>query len=67
MFKDVLNHMDLSALTTAGLVLFFIVFIAVSFYAFTRPPSQAEQWARIPLTRERNGRARRNEEEEVEL
>jgi cbb3-type cytochrome oxidase subunit 3 len=52
MFNDILNHMDLSALTTAGLVLFFIVFVAVSIYAFTRPPAQAAQWSRIPLTRD---------------
>ena len=52
MFKDVLNHMDLSALTTAGLVLFFIVFVAVCFYAFTRTPTQATQWSRIPLDHE---------------
>jgi cbb3-type cytochrome oxidase subunit 3 len=66
MFKDVLNHMDLSALTTAGLLLFFIVFIAVSLYAFTRPTSQAQRWARIPLTRENDDRpVRRNEEEEA--
>jgi len=52
MFKDVLTHMDLSALTTAGLILFFIVFVAVSFYAFTRTPAQTAHWSRIPLSRE---------------
>jgi cbb3-type cytochrome oxidase subunit 3 len=67
MFKDVLSHMDLSALSTAGLVLFFIVFVAVAFYAFTRPPSQAEQWARIPLGREGNPAVGHGDEDEVEL
>jgi cbb3-type cytochrome oxidase subunit 3 len=66
MFKDVLNHMDLSALTTAGLVLFFIVFVAVSFYAFTRPPAQAERWARIPLGREGKPALGHSDEDEVE-
>lgn len=64
MFKDVLNHMDLSALTTAGLLLFFIVFVAVSFYAFTRPPAQATQWSRIPLAHEADAKARSTKEEE---
>lgn len=50
MFKDVLTHMDMSALSTAGLLLFFVVFLAVTFYALTRPPQQADQWSRIPLT-----------------
>jgi cbb3-type cytochrome oxidase subunit 3 len=67
MFKDVLNHMDLSALTTAGLVLFFIVFVAVSFYAFTRTPTQATQWSRIPLEREADLKRERAEREEESL
>ncbi len=52
MLKETLTHLDLSVLTTAGLVLFFIVFVAVTFYALTRTPKQAEQWSRIPLTSE---------------
>ena len=52
MFKEVMTHMNLGDLSTAGLILFFVVFVAVSFYAMTRPPAQAEQWARIPLTGE---------------
>jgi cbb3-type cytochrome oxidase subunit 3 len=50
MFKEVLTHMDMSALSTAGLLLFFVVFLAVTLYALTRPPQQADQWSRIPLT-----------------
>lgn len=50
MFKDVLTHMDMSALSTAGLLLFFVVFLAVTLYALTRPPQQADRWSRIPLT-----------------
>jgi len=45
--------MSLGDLSTAGLLLFFAVFVAVSLYAMTRPPAQAEQWARIPLTGDR--------------
>lgn len=54
MFKDILNQLDMTALTTSGLILFFIVFVGVLFYAMTRAPQQAEQWSRIPLTSETN-------------
>jgi cbb3-type cytochrome oxidase subunit 3 len=53
MFKEVITHMSLGDLSTAGLLLFFVVFLAVAFYAFTRSPAQSEQWARIPLTGDR--------------
>ena len=62
MFKEVLTHMDISVLSTVGLLLFLVVFLAVTLYALTRPPQQADQWARIPLTddpvdpRPRNGK-----------
>jgi cbb3-type cytochrome oxidase subunit 3 len=49
MLKDVLTQMDTTALTTTGLILFFVVFIAVTLYALTRAPRQADEWARIPL------------------
>ena len=52
MLKETLSHMDLTALTVAGLVLFFVVFIAVTLFAFTRSPKHAEQWSRIPLNSE---------------
>jgi cbb3-type cytochrome oxidase subunit 3 len=52
MIKDTLSHMDMAALTTAGLVLFFVVFVGVTLYATTRHRRQADQWARIPLTAE---------------
>jgi cbb3-type cytochrome oxidase subunit 3 len=55
MFKEVLTHMDMSALSTAGLLLFVAVFVAVTLYALTRPPHQADHWARIPLTGEAAG------------
>jgi hypothetical protein len=55
MFKEVITHMSLGDLSTAGLLLFFVVFVAVAFYAITRSPAQADQWARIPLNIERDG------------
>jgi hypothetical protein len=55
MFKEVITHMSLGDLSTAGLLLFFAVFVAITFYAMTRPPTQADQWARIPLSGDRDG------------
>ena len=52
MLKETLNHIDLTSLTVAGLVLFFIVFVAVTLFAITRPQKHAEQWSRIPLNSE---------------
>jgi hypothetical protein len=54
MFKEVITHMSLGDLSTAGLLLFVFVFLAVAFYAITRSPSQTEQWARIPLSGDRD-------------
>lgn len=64
MFKDVLQHMDLSVLTSAGLIIFFIVFLFVLLYALTRSRSQAQQWAEIPLRSE--PRRQRGEESKHE-
>ena len=50
--NEIITHLDLSALSAAGLVLFLAVFVGVLFYAMTRTPRQAEQWSRIPLTSE---------------
>jgi hypothetical protein len=61
MFKEVITHMSLGDLSTAGLLLFFVVFVAVALYAMTRSPAQAEQWARIPLTAERDNDHRNQE------
>ncbi len=63
MFKEVMTHMNLGDLSTAGLILFLVVFVAVSFYAMTRPPAQADQWARIPLTSEGDSSRRPGGEE----
>jgi cbb3-type cytochrome oxidase subunit 3 len=52
MLKETLSHLDMAELTTAGLVLFVLVFVAVLFYALTRTPGQARHWSRIPLTDE---------------
>lgn len=60
MFKDVLQHMDLSVLTSAGLIIFFIIFLFVLLYALTRSGSQVQRWSEIPLSSETR-RQRREE------
>lgn len=50
MLKELLTQLDAAKLSTSGLILFFIVFVAVTLYAITRTPRQAEAWSRIPLT-----------------
>lgn len=56
MFKDVLNHADMTVWAEMGLVIFFAVFIAVCFYAVTRSKRQIEQWSAIPLAAEEQNR-----------
>jgi cbb3-type cytochrome oxidase subunit 3 len=55
--------MDMSALSTAGLLLFLAVFLAVTLYALTRPPQQTDRWSRIPLTNDPVEPRHRAEEE----
>ena len=50
MFRELLTQLDAAKLSTGGLILFFIVFVGVLFYALTRTPRQADAWSRIPLT-----------------
>jgi cbb3-type cytochrome oxidase subunit 3 len=52
MLKETLSQLDWAAMTTTGLILFVTVFVAVTLYALTRAPKQAEAWARIPLNAE---------------
>lgn len=50
MFKDVLQHMDLALLSSAGLLIFFGVFIAIVIWAVSRPKEQVREWAKLPLS-----------------
>lgn len=56
MFKDVLQHMDLTLLRDAGLLIFFICFIAVVIWAISRPKEQVREWASLPLSGEERNR-----------
>lgn len=50
MFKDVLNHANLTLWAEAGLVVFFLVFVGVAVWTFTRSRKQVEEWSAIPLS-----------------
>ena len=60
MFKDVLQHANLSHWAEAGLLVFFVVFVGVSIWAMTRPKKTVQQWAEIPLN---SGEPRRGNDE----
>ena len=50
MFKDVLNHANLTLFAELGLLIFFIVFVGIAFRTFTRPRRQVEEWSELPLS-----------------
>jgi len=49
MFKEVLNHSDLSHWAEAGLIVFFSVFVGVTVWSMTRSRKLVRQWAMLPL------------------
>ena len=49
MFKEVLNHSDLSHWAEAGLIVFFAVFVGVTVWSMTRSRKLVRQWAMLPL------------------
>jgi len=50
MFKEVFSMDIVRLFTQLGLVIFFLVFVAVSIWAYTRPKRDVEDWAEIPLS-----------------
>ena len=54
MFKDVLNHMNgATDYASIGLVLFFLVFIAVSIRTAMQKRKDVDGWALLPLEDEK--------------
>lgn len=56
MFKDVLNHSNLTYWAEAGLVVFFAVFVLTAIWAMTRPKKLVREWAAIPLASDQAGK-----------
>jgi hypothetical protein len=52
MFKDVLQHANLTHWAEMGLVIFFVVFLGAVVWTLTRRRQDVEQWATLPLTNE---------------
>lgn len=52
MFKDVLRAMDFTLLSQIALVLFFLVFVAVTIRVCLRPKEEIEKQSQIPLSDE---------------
>ena len=52
MFKDVLNHADLTCWAQWGLAIFFICFVAITIWAYTRPRRELHHWSILPLVDE---------------
>ncbi|HRK32821.1 MAG TPA: hypothetical protein PLD59_17295 [Tepidisphaeraceae bacterium] len=49
MFKDVLNHANLSLYAQVGLLIFFLVFAAVVVRTIFRTRGEITRWAKLPL------------------
>jgi cbb3-type cytochrome oxidase subunit 3 len=62
MFKDVLQHADLTRWAEMGLVIFFLVFLGAVAWTFTRPRREVEQWATLPLSNELSSQERSTHE-----
>lgn len=49
MFKDVMMGTGLELWAQAALVIFFVVFVAVTIWAWTRPRRDVEAWSALAL------------------
>ena len=49
MLRDVLAFADLTAFALVGLVIFFLTFMGVIVWVFTRPAGRIEEWSLLPL------------------
>ncbi len=52
MYKYLLESENINWLATASLVIFFVFFVAVSIYAFTKNKSEVEHMRQLPLEEE---------------
>ena len=52
MFKDVLTHSNLTHWAEAGLVIFFLTFLAISIWALTRRSDEIRRWSEVPINDE---------------
>jgi hypothetical protein len=50
MFKEIFHHIDLGRIGEAGMLLFFIVFVAVTIRAILTSRAEMDRWAELPLS-----------------
>lgn len=48
--RDAISGANLAVWTTVALVMFFVIFVAIAAWAYSRPRQQIEQWRRQPLS-----------------
>ena len=52
MLKDVLSSGALTHFATIGLVIFVLVFLAITAWALSRSKREVDDWSRIPLSKD---------------
>ena len=62
MFKEIFHHIDLGRIGETGMLLFFIVFVAVTIRAILTSRAEMERWAKLPLNNGTNGESSEREE-----
>ncbi len=50
MFKEIFHHIDLGRIGETGMLLFFIVFVAVTIRAILTSRAEMDRWAELPLS-----------------
>jgi hypothetical protein len=49
MFKEIFHHIDLGRIGEAGMLLFLVVFVAITIRAIMTSRAEMERWAELPL------------------
>ena len=49
MFKEIFHHIDLGHIGETGMLLFFIVFVAITIRAIMTSRAEMDRWAKLPL------------------
>jgi len=50
MFKEIFHHIDLGRIGETGMLLFFVVFVAVTIRALLTSRTEMDRWAKLPLS-----------------
>ena len=50
MFKEIFHHIDLGRIGEAGMLLFLLVFVAITIRAIMTSRAEMDRWAELPLS-----------------